>query len=149
MKTLYIVRGVSGSGKTTYAKKLTERVGCYYFEADHFFEDAEGVYTFDGSKLKDAHLWCFEGVSGEIDRGYDVIVANTFTRTWEMRQYIYTALAHDYHIVIVECTGRYQNVHGLDEAAVARQVARFQGADEIRKQYPDLIYSGRISLVEI
>ena len=149
MKTLYIVRGVSGSGKTTYAKKLAERVGCFFFEADMYFEDDDGNYVFKGSELKNAHNWCYESVAHEISLGNDVVVSNTFTRVWEMQRYIDNALAHDYQIVIVECTGRYQNTHGLDEAAVTRQIERFEDWDAIRKHYPDLIYSGRIMLVQI
>ncbi len=32
-KMIYLVRGIPGSGKTTFAKQLTQNV----FEADHYF----------------------------------------------------------------------------------------------------------------
>jgi tRNA uridine 5-carbamoylmethylation protein Kti12 len=53
-KILYIVRGIPGSGKTTFAKSLN----CPVFEADMFFVNSQGIYNFDYTKIKDAHAWC-------------------------------------------------------------------------------------------
>ena len=55
MKKLYIVRGLPGSGKSTFAEAL---VGSDFLvcEADKYFM-VDGEYKFDGSKLKDAHEW--------------------------------------------------------------------------------------------
>ena len=53
-KVLYIVRGIPGSGKSTFAKTL----GGQHYEADMYFIDEEGNYKFDGTKIKDAHKWC-------------------------------------------------------------------------------------------
>ncbi len=54
--TLYIVRGIPGSGKSTFAKTL----GGQHYEADMFFIDENGVYNFDFTKIKDAHQWCID-----------------------------------------------------------------------------------------
>jgi adenylate kinase family enzyme len=51
-KTLYIVRGVSGSGKSTFAKKLVhdDFLVC---EADKYFINEEnGKYEFEISKIR-------------------------------------------------------------------------------------------------
>jgi predicted kinase len=148
MKTLYIVRGVSGSGKTTFAKELAERFACRYFEADMYFVRVDGAYTFNPAELPKAHEWCFEQVRMEICDEYDVIVSNTFTRLWEMRNYIDLALEHGYRVRIITCTGCYQNVHGLTEEMVAKQVARFQTNKEIaeelhynRAKYGKIVYA--------
>ena len=55
--TLFIVRGVPGSGKSTFAKHIwNEYAIC---EADKYFVDREtGEYKFDATKLKEAHEWC-------------------------------------------------------------------------------------------
>lgn len=125
MLTLYIVRGVSGSGKTTLAKEIAAREHCLYFEADMWFEKDEG-YVFDARELPQAHEWCFNEVADELAHGRSVIVSNTFTRLWEMRNYIDLALDKGAKIRIITCRGRYQNTHGLSEAMVAKQLARFQ-----------------------
>ena len=56
-KNLYLVRGVPGAGKSTFAKNL----GCTHFETDEFFM-VDGEYKFDPSKLKEAHAWCLDQV---------------------------------------------------------------------------------------
>lgn len=63
---LHIVRGVSGSGKSTLARKL----GGYHVEADMYFEDADGHYNFDPSKLKYAHRFCQKRVEGSMAGGF-------------------------------------------------------------------------------
>lgn len=132
--TLYIVRGVSGSGKTTYAKEIAEQFGIRYFEADMYFVRVDGAYTFNPAMLPKAHEWCFEQVCIEMQTNHDVIVSNTFTRTWEMKNYIDAALDHGYQVRIITCTGRYQNTHGLTEEQVEKQRARFQSNLEIARE---------------
>ncbi len=57
MRNLYIVRGLPGSGKSTFAKF----VGDSFVEADMFFMK-NGKYEFDMSKIRDAHSWCLSTV---------------------------------------------------------------------------------------
>ena len=52
---LIIVRGIAGSGKTTFVKKTFPEAA--HYEADMYFEQG-GEYKFDASKLKEAHNWC-------------------------------------------------------------------------------------------
>ena len=55
MSKLIIVRGAMGSGKTTFANKLTRNLIKFgysptdicHFEADQYFEDENGNYNFD------------------------------------------------------------------------------------------------------
>ena len=148
MGTLYIIRGVSGSGKTTLAKEMASKLGCHYWEADMYFYDEDGRYKFDATKLPKAHEWCFYWSTKSIENGRDVIVSNTFTRLWEMRNYIDFALEKGHKVRIITCTGLYQNVHGLTDEQVAKQRARFQSnadiANELRydaKRFGGIIYS--------
>ena len=55
-KILTLVRGLPGSGKSTFANWIwNEYAIC---EADKFFYDKEGNYNFDATKLSQAHKWC-------------------------------------------------------------------------------------------
>ena len=53
-KRLILVRGIPGSGKSTFARSL----GGVHYEADMFFLDEMSNYVFDVTKIKDAHSWC-------------------------------------------------------------------------------------------
>lgn len=119
---LIIIRGVSGSGKTTFAEtfKLT------HFEADEYFVRPDCTYDFNPRLLKNAHEWCYSCVRGTLEWSQNVIVANTFTRLWEMQKYIDLAKEFDAELVVYRCVGRYQNVHGVPEAKVDEMLKRFE-----------------------
>ena len=83
MKILYIVRGIPGSGKSTFANSL----GCPVFEADMYFMK-DGEYKFEADKLKLAHNWCKLRVEHSMEDDLPKIaVSNTFTQEWEMEAY--------------------------------------------------------------
>ena len=84
---LIIVRGIAGSGKTTFVKKTFPEAA--HYEADMFFEQ-KGEYKFDASKLKEAHNWCRKRVYECIRNKKLVVVSNTFTQFWEVSPYIVT-----------------------------------------------------------
>jgi predicted kinase len=54
MSKVTIVRGISGSGKSTYAKSL----GILHLESDMFFMQ-NGKYNWSADHIKFAHEWCF------------------------------------------------------------------------------------------
>ena len=82
MKTLIILRGCPGSGKSTFAKTL----GGAHFETDMYFVSDDGTYNFDPSKLRDAHNWCQNNVhTAMIENNTSginktIVVSNTFTQ---------------------------------------------------------------------
>ena len=85
MKKLYIVRGLPGSGKSTFAEAL---VGSDFLvcEADKYFI-VDGEYKFDATKLRQAHEWCKNRVETYMkdslvnDQFYrEIAVSNTFTQ---------------------------------------------------------------------
>ena len=133
MKTLYIVRGVPGSGKSTTAKKLAH----FVCEADDFFIDEHGVYNFDLSKLKNAHEYCrlmcehyminINSLADTMDSDMmSVAVANTFTRKWEMAPYYELAEKHGFSVVEIICRGNFKNIHGVPEKKVEEMLRRFE-----------------------
>ena len=85
--TLVLVRGLPGSGKTTFA--IHRMQGDAYTSADSYFEDEDGAYKFDGSKLPEAHEWCQRRVAELLQKPDvgTVYVANTFSTRWEMQPY--------------------------------------------------------------
>jgi predicted kinase len=134
-KILYIVRGIPGSGKSTFAEKL---VGHDFLvcEADKYFVDKEtGEYNFDFTKIKDAHKFCQDTVEMYMkdslvnDNFYrEIAVSNTFTQEWEMEPYTKLAEKYDYTIftVIVENRHGGVNQHGVPEDKIELMKNRFE-----------------------
>jgi predicted kinase len=126
MKTLYIVRGIPGSGKSTFAQSLD----CPVFEADQYFIDSEtGEYKFDGSKIKLAHNWCKLRVEQSMEDDFQKIaVSNTFTQEWEMDAYYELAKQYGYRVfsLIVENRHGGVNEHGVPEDKLEQMKTRFE-----------------------
>ena len=130
---LFLVRGLPGSGKTTFANHIwNEYAVC---EADKFFYDKEGNYNFDPSKIKDAHAWCKNEVETrmkdhQINQQYypEIAVSNTFTQEWEMKDYYDLAEKYGYKVVslIVENRHGGKNVHGVPEDKLEIMKNRFE-----------------------
>jgi predicted kinase len=134
-KILYIVRGLPGSGKSTFSEKL---VGSDFLvcEADKYFIDKEtGQYNFDGSKIKDAHRWCQELVETYMkdslvnDQFYrEIAVSNTFTQEWEMKPYMELAQEYGYKVFTIVVENRHggKNIHGVPDDKLEIMKNRFE-----------------------
>ena len=128
MKKLILLRGIPGSGKSTFAKSISnESTG--HIESDMFFVK-DGEYKFDGSRIKDAHNWCQDVVehwmnSNEFET---IIVSNTFTQEWEMEAYYLLAETYGYivHSVIVENRHGGVNEHGVPDEKLKQMKDRFE-----------------------
>ena len=123
-KVLYLIRGVSGAGKSTFAKQLMVDV----VAVDDFFVDSDGNYKFNSKLLPDAHEWCRRKVEDYLKRDESVAVANTFTQEWEMYPYLDMADDYGYTVfsIIVENRHRGKNVHGVPDNVLANQRKRFE-----------------------
>lgn len=130
MTKLIIVRGAMGSGKSTFANKLTNKLIRFgykptdicHFEADQFFMDEYGNYNFVPTKLWLAHKQCLEKTKKCLLRDKIVIVSNTFATKKEMKPYMDFADENDIPVEVYRCTGEYQNVHGVpDDVVVAKR----------------------------
>ena len=126
--TLFLIRGLPGSSKSTYARMLLkEGTVQAHFEADMYFEHVTtGEYFFDATKLGLAHAWCYEMTTQALDEGKSVAVANTFTTHREMRDYVDYAKTYGYDLQVIVRTGNYGSIHGVPEEAMEKMRKRWQ-----------------------
>lgn len=125
MSTVYIMRGIPGAGKTTWARENLP--DAHILSADDYFVDG-GVYRFDPSKLGAAHDHCFRScmllmskfAAAHLDLtdGPDIVIDNTNIKAWEIAPYVALASAYGWQHQIVtiyadilKATDR--NVHGV------------------------------------
>lgn len=109
-------------------------MGGSWVEADHFFLNEKGEYTFDGSKLKDAHKWCQDSVETIMNwdvRVNRILVSNTFTQTWEMQPYYDLADKYGYRIYSIIVENRHgnsenANIHNVPKEKIDSMRERFQ-----------------------
>jgi predicted kinase len=126
---LILIRGISGSGKTTHAKELIKQIPTFsHYEADMYFY-RNGKYQFAPNKLNLAHHWCKTQTENDLQNGKSVIVSNTFTQKWELEPYIQLARKYNADILIKKATGNYQNVHGVPDDVVEKMRARWEDVE--------------------
>lgn len=118
---LIIVRGIPGSGKSTFAKSL----GIPHFEADQYFVGDDGVYRFDFAKLGAAHSWCREQVAKTLFNGESVVVSNTSTTLKELRPYFEVGLEHGIVPTVLTMNGNFGSIHGVPEDKMSAMRDRF------------------------
>lgn len=132
-KILTLVRGLPGSGKSTFANTITNKYSIC--EADKFFYDGDGNYNFDASKLREAHKWCRNEVEtrmmdNDVNPQYypEIVVSNTFTQEWEMEEYFKLAEKYGYMVFTIVVENRHGgvNLHGVPDDKLEQMRNRFE-----------------------
>ncbi len=125
MKDLILLRGLPGSGKSTFAKML----GGNHIEADMYFINEEtGEYKFNQRDLPKAHNWCSDVVEHWMDENEEkIVVSNTFTSEWEFMNYYRLAEQYGYrvHSLIVENRHGSKSIHNVPDATMGNMLNRF------------------------
>lgn len=125
-KILYIIRGIPGSGKTTFAKTISPLV----FSADYYFiNSTTGVYEFNPKKISNAHFICKQQVEQSMHFGlHSIAVANTFTQLKEFQGYQELAGNYNYKtfVLTIENYHGSSSVHNVPEATINNMKSRFK-----------------------
>lgn len=127
MRTVYIMRGVSGSGKSTRAREIAGRIGVIHSTDDFFY--VNGKYRFDPTRLSEYHDLNFRAFCGSLDKNVPVVVCdNTNARCWQYARYVEVAKRMGYlvrfvvlpHPMADEAARR--TVHGVPVAVIQRMI---------------------------
>ncbi len=132
MKTLIILRGLPGSGKSSFANYMFSN---NIFEADKYFYDEDGNYNFDATKLHAAHKWCQSQVEDAMEYNFEsnghyfseIVVSNTSTTEKELEPYLKLAEKYDYKVVSLIVENRHGNksVHNVPNETMEKMRNRF------------------------
>ena len=162
-KLLIIMRGLSGSGKSTKARKLQEELGGKIFSTD----DYPGLYeTDDDGKLQmsfetdddgmtpivKAHKWNQRRAREAMEKGVSpVIIDNTNVQKWEAKPYVDAAKENGYNIAVEESDSEWKfdveelgkrNAHGVPVSAIKKMLDRWEtdGWDELTGKRSQKLY---------
>ena len=129
-RNLILVRGIPGSGKTTFAFLASQDQASVFSADDYFmdFTDGNGKYNFDASKIHLAHASCEKRTEGAmVTKTPLIFVANTFTTEWEMSAYFKLAEKYGYNVfsIIVENRHGNTNIHDVPEEKLDAMRKRF------------------------
>ena len=128
---LVVLRGLPGSGKSTYVSKNFSGHELAVCSADQYFM-LEGQYHFNPSKLPNAHAFCFKAaIAACTDLVGVVVIDNTSLTTWEVSPYASLAAAYGYtfEVITLTCTPEVsaaRNVHGVTRATIDRMAATLE-----------------------
>ena len=124
---LILIRGIPGSGKSTFARFIQSLDPTYaLYEADQFFIQIDGTYRYDPSKIKEAHKLCQKRVEYTLLHNGSAIVANTFVRKWELQPYIDMATELNIPYSIITMNGRFDSIHNVPESVINRMQDTFE-----------------------
>ncbi len=125
MADLILVRGVPGSGKSTFAKKMVDMMpSMIHLEADMFFVN-DGQYRYDPTLIPAAHQWCRDRLKFHLEADAHVVVSNTFVRRWEIESYLSIVPSHT-NVTVITVHGNWPNVHGVPQAVIRRMIANWE-----------------------
>ena len=129
-KSLILLRGLPGSGKTTLAKLLSED-GTYplYSVDDYFTDPVSGEYHFDFQTNYRAYQQCEMLTKAAMESGKTkIIVHHTFTMDWEMEPYFKLAETFGYRLFVatVENYHSSENVHGISREQLQKMADKYK-----------------------
>lgn len=114
-KVLYLIRGLSKSGKSGFAKSL----GIKIIDIDDFFIEKNGTYLYNPNKIGEANLWCYNTIREHLIEGNfnKIGVVNNFIREEEIKPYYEMAKKYNYTIfsIVIENRHSEKNEFSIEE----------------------------------
>ena len=124
-KTLIIIRGLPGSGKSTFAKLIMPEYAICTADDYHM---RDGIYDWKPENVSKAHKKCREKCEVLMKMNTSrIAIANTSTTFAELKPYFDLAKAYGYIVfsIIVENRHNGVNVHNVPENTLRNMRNRF------------------------
>jgi len=157
-KTVIINRGIPASGKSTFAKIISDTlqkvgISSIIHSTDNFFI-VEDKFIFDSNKLQEYHLKNQNNFFNSLKEKYDVVICdNTNIEPWEIKPYFNMAKEFDYKVLLLNFSLRDINEHiqnsknkNIPPEVIKNFYEKFESINIDVKNYEDKIYDIKIDI---
>ncbi|TGK31578.1 ATP-binding protein [Leptospira yasudae] len=129
-KSLILLRGLPGAGKSALAQVLSENGKYPVLSVDDYFTDPQTKeYRFDYRENHLAYKNCEERARNEAKKGTPkIFLDNTFTLEWELKPYFQIASEFGYTIFVatVENYHNGKNIHSIDDESLRKMASKYK-----------------------
>lgn len=125
---LYLIRGLPGSGKSTFAQELACGLDCSHFEHDKYLYTDEGEYLWTEKRMAYAYRQCLRDTEATMVDGEPVVVSNVFPTAKSLKNYRKLAEKYGYRVtyIVVENRRGGVNIHDVPQESLDNMREAFQ-----------------------
>jgi predicted kinase len=124
---LLLVRGLPGSGKSTFAKKYAEEHDAAHLEADMWVPECpDDQYLYVKENAGYYHASCLAQTFYNLMHGESCVVSNTFTQYQEIAPYIDIANRAKAKLSIYICRGNFGTIHPVPPEVIKLMEDRWE-----------------------
>ena len=147
MPSFTILRGLPGSGKSTYImNRLSDAT---VVSTDHFFVNENGEYQFDPELLDQYHQKCFDVFQEHVrNRVESIVLDNTNILLEHFQHYMDVAVRAGYDVLIVTFipldpeTHFHRNIHDVPISTIESMLNQYQLVLDV--PHPQIVITPRI-----
>lgn len=128
MKNMYLIRGLPGSGKSTFAETIADALDAQHFEHDRYLYTDEGEYLWTPARMAYAYRQCLRDTEDAMSSDFNVVVSNVFPTGKSMKNYRKLAEKYGYRVtyIVVENRRGGVNIHDVPQEALDDMRKAFQ-----------------------